>query len=117
LEKENGRLVFKNHTIKLDVPPCVTGAELSGREVSLGIRPDDVYVARNEDRNCSDEIGATLEVSELLGHRENLYLKAGDTRILAIAEAFFNQSPGSRVPIWFNLDNMHIFDRNTGRRI
>jgi multiple sugar transport system ATP-binding protein len=58
-----------------------------------------------------------LEVCELLGHRENLYIKAGSQRLLATVEAFFNRSPGSAVSLCFNYKNMHVFDKVTEQRI
>jgi multiple sugar transport system ATP-binding protein len=56
-------------------------------------------------------------VCELLGHRENLYIKVGGQRLLATVEAFFDRSPGSAVTLCFNYRNMHVFDKATEKRI
>ncbi len=117
-EQEDGKLYFKNKIMKILVPPYAAPAgDASRRRVVLGIRPDDVYTEKTPSRKCSEEISTVLEVSELLGHRENLYLRAGESRILAVVEAFFNRSPGSRIPVWFNLENVHFFDKESGKRI
>ncbi len=92
------------------------------------MRPDDVLVVSSPqpgavrkddpaDKKRSEIMEGMLEVSELLGHRENLYIKVGDTRVLATVEAFFNQSPGSKVLFCFNYENMHVFDKATTKRI
>lgn len=121
-EQENGKSYFKNKTMKILIPPHDAPA---GRRVILGIRPDDVHTEKTGGdasfragrRKYSEEISTVLEVSELLGHRENLYLRSGESRILAVVEAFFNRSPGSRIPVWFNLENMHFFDKESGKRV
>ncbi|OGS50409.1 MAG: glycerol-3-phosphate ABC transporter ATP-binding protein [Elusimicrobia bacterium RIFOXYB2_FULL_62_6] len=116
---EENALVFKNESLSLRVPEFLLpgGASNAGREVVLGVRPDDVLVGADARENASERIDGILEVSELLGHRENLYIKAGENRILATVEAFFNQSPGSKVPVRFNYPNMHVFDKKTEQRI
>ncbi|HAF94909.1 MAG: glycerol-3-phosphate ABC transporter ATP-binding protein [Elusimicrobia bacterium GWC2_51_8] len=119
LSMSGGKAVFKGGDISINVPGFVLGGAeaIDGREVVLGIRPDDVLVGARSAEHCSEKLQATLEVCELLGHRENLYLQAGQTRLVATVEAFFNQSPGSAVPFCFNYANMHFFDKLTEKRI
>ncbi|HBE87584.1 MAG TPA: glycerol-3-phosphate ABC transporter ATP-binding protein [Elusimicrobia bacterium] len=119
LRVEKGHVRFVSPSLSLDLPASLLAPEGSheGREAVIGVRPDDVFAGREAGRNCSQKVDAVLEVSELLGHRENLYLKVGDLRVLATVEAFFNQSPGSTVPVCFNFENMHVFDKASQRRI
>jgi len=119
LNKDGDNLIFSNKTMSLAVPPSVIpdASGVKDAKVVLGIRPDDVFTVRKEGKKCSGEIPAVLEVSELLGHRENLYLRTGEAKILATVEAYFDRSPGSAVPLWFNLENLHFFDKITGKRI
>ena len=121
------KLYLKNDAMDLYIPSFLLSdtAANDGREVVVGVRPDDVLVGaacegktdNPAGRKCSEKAEGVLEVSELLGHRENLYLKAGGTRILATVEAFFNQSPGSKVSFCFNYENMHVFDKVSTLRI
>ena len=119
LSSADGAAVFSNESLTLPIPAFVLPQKEArdGREVVLGIRPDDVLVERSGGEKCSGKIEGTLEVCELLGHRENLYLKVGGRRLLATVEAFFNRSPGSAVDLCFNYQNMHVFDKATERRI
>ncbi|MEI7481886.1 MAG: sn-glycerol-3-phosphate ABC transporter ATP-binding protein UgpC [Elusimicrobiota bacterium] len=124
------KLYLKNDAMNLFIPSFLLSntAANDGREVVIGIRPDDVLVVSSPqpgaaqehnpaNKKCSEKMEGMLEVSELLGHRENLYIKVGDTRVLATVEAFFNQSPGSKVSFCFNYENVHVFDKATTRRI
>ncbi len=118
LRSEGDRLLFVNENMKLPIPSFLLhdGDRHAGREVVVGVRPDDVLVGR-DGAECSGKMEAVLEVCELLGHRENLYLKLGGLRLLATVEAFFDRSPGSAVTLCFNYRNMHVFDAATERRI
>lgn len=119
LELENDALYFSNESMRFIIPSFLleNPEKYHNREVVIGVRPDDVIIGNREREKCSQKMEAVLEVCELLGHRENLYFKLGNIRILATVEAFFNQSPGSIVQICFNLENIHIFDKQTEKRI
>jgi len=119
LKAEGDKLFLRNDAMSFLIPSFLLSkaAAHDGREVVVGVRPDDVLVGASTRDKCSEKMEGMLEVSELLGHRENLYIKVGDTRILATVEAFFNQSPGSRVTLCFNYENMHVFDKETTKRI
>ncbi len=80
----------------------------------LGIRPDDIEAV---DSGAPGSFAAELEVAELLGHRKNLYLKSGGTRLLAVVEATFNGAPGSMVGLKFRQGRLHLFAAADGRRI
>jgi multiple sugar transport system ATP-binding protein len=118
LSLDGERLLFRGEDVKMHIPSFVLhdAKKHDGREVVIGVRPDDVLVGRTGEQ-CSDKMEGVLEVCELLGHRENLYIKVGGTRLLATVEAFFDRSPGSGVQLCFNYKNMHVFDAATERRI
>jgi multiple sugar transport system ATP-binding protein len=119
LEAEGDKLYFKNEAMRLYIPPFLLSKteEHFGREVVLGVRPDDVLIDPSMRERYSETLVAVLDVSELLGHRENLYLNIGGIRVLATVEAFFNQGPGSKVKLSFNRENIHVFDKTTTMRI
>lgn len=83
-------------------------------EIILGIRPEDILIEKIEPKY---KIDGNVEVIELLGHRENIYIKAGEYRILAVVEAFSNYSPGAQISFSINYKNLHIFDATTQNRI
>ncbi len=117
IHAEKGNFYFRNDAINIKVPSFLLGgSDFSDREVFIGIRPQDISL-EGKGECYSEGMETILEVCELLGHRENLYLKLGKTNILACVDAFFGKSPGSRVVIKFNYKNMHIFDAETELRI
>jgi len=118
LEKSSGYVYFKNETMRIMIPdkhvPRV--GDINDKPVIMGIRPEDIFIDRIN-KNLSNEISVTLDVTELLGHKMNLYLISGKNRLLATVEASFKQEPGCTIPLWFNSDNIHLFDKTSGGRL
>ena len=119
LRTVDGRLIFENLYMKFFIPSYLLNEspENEDRNVVIGIRPDDISLENENIDGYTEKINAVLEVSELLGHRENLYFTIGDIKLLASVNVFSNKSPGSKVPLCFNYKNMHIFDAKDEKRI
>jgi multiple sugar transport system ATP-binding protein len=78
-------------------------------DLVLGIRPEDVRVARD---GCN--IDCEIEVVENMGSGSIFYFRVGDERIVATterAETGFSSRETCR--IGFNLDKIHVFDKKT----
>jgi multiple sugar transport system ATP-binding protein len=119
LKVTGDQVEFVSEDLTLPVPAFLLplASARDGQEVVVGVRPDDVLVERPGGEKLSGDYGGTLEVCELLGHRENLYIKLGGARLLATVEAFFDRAPGAAVRLRFNYRNMHVFDAGTERRL
>jgi multiple sugar transport system ATP-binding protein len=118
IEKEGEKFFLSNKSTKFFIPkfsfPDIEN--YISKEVMVGIRPDDIIL---EDSKIDQEnkIKGNIEVIELLGHRENIYINAGEDRILAVTQAFSNYSPGSSIEFSLNYNSLHIFDALTQFRI
>lgn len=88
------------------------------REIIIGIRPEDIILDESKiDKN--NIIDGIVDVVELLGSRENVYIKPSGTQsitLCATSKPYFT-SPGARIPFSFNYKNIHIFDCETEKRI
>jgi ABC-type sugar transport system ATPase subunit len=95
--------------------------KLEGRSapgpVILGVRPEGVGVNGTDDGGWSEPVPAKIEVVELLGFKRNLYLKAGEQRLLAVVDASFGGKPGDAVSMRFGLAGIHLFDSETKNRL
>jgi multiple sugar transport system ATP-binding protein len=89
----------------------------TGSPAILGVRPEAVVVEPGSAKNLSEPFQAQVEVSELLGHRKNLYLSVGPHRLLATAAARFGAKPGDSIPVRLDLDSLHLFDKSSEQRI
>jgi multiple sugar transport system ATP-binding protein len=104
---------FKNEHMRFQLPG---GARASG-PVILGIRPEGVCINKTDGSALGEPVPAAIEVVELLGYKRNLYLKAGEKRLLATVDASFEGKPGDAVSMRFQLAGIHLFDKETKRRI
>ncbi|MBR0172940.1 MAG: sn-glycerol-3-phosphate ABC transporter ATP-binding protein UgpC [Lachnospiraceae bacterium] len=88
-----------------------------GKTVTLGIRPEDV----NDDQASLEASSAVFEskinVYELLGAEVFLYFDIDKTPVTARVEPTTKARPGDTVRVCFNIDRIHLFDRETGETI
>lgn len=90
------------------------------KEVIMGIRPSDVYdeaQAKWLQENERDVITAKVDFRELMGDEIYLYLKAGNTPIIAKVGSYITVSSGDSVKVVIDLRKVHFFDSDTQRAI
>lgn len=118
IEKQGDFFHFVNESVRIFMPlfSFPDAEKYSGKEIILGVRPDDL-ILDSKKMDHAHKISGTVEVIELLGHRENIYLKIGEQRLLAVGEAFGDFSPGAPADFSLNYKNLHIFDAVTEKRI
>ena len=89
-----------------------------GKEVTLGIRPENIhgapYIPPNID---AAPIKANVEVVELLGHELHLFVNSGKNSFVSIVDTRLAPTVGNDVDLVINVDSMHLFDKNTERAI
>ena len=95
----------------IDVPAEI-GARLkshAGRDVTMGIRPEDVQIANGSHPPglCVDGI---VEVVERLGAEILLDLKVGDLAMVAAVEPTVRAKPGDKLRLALQSDRLHFFD-------
>ena len=93
-------------------PPPASAARLrehAGKDVVLGIRPEDLRVANGAD---PAELGfeALVEVTEQLGSEILLDLKAGPGQMVAAVEPTVPAKVGDKIRLALNPDRLHFFD-------
>jgi multiple sugar transport system ATP-binding protein len=80
--------------------------------VSVGIRPEDLEVTAGPEPNTA---AAVVELVEPQGDRTVVMARlAGGEEFLVQASADFRPDAGQTVHLKFHVENMHIFDRDTG---
>ena len=84
----------------------------SGREVTLGIRPEDLYVASaaDSDHPCFD---AVIEVVEQLGSEILLDMKVGDGVMVASIEPTARVKVRDSLRLAMRPSRLHVFDAKT----
>ncbi|MDP8034453.1 sn-glycerol-3-phosphate ABC transporter ATP-binding protein UgpC [Pasteurella atlantica] len=84
---------------------------LVGKEIILGIRPEDIHSDPLFLREYKDScIDLTIELSELLGAKTHVYSTIGNNKISAVLDALYEISTGEQITLAFNVDKIHFFD-------
>ena len=92
--------------------------EHAGQSVTFGIRPEDIHHPDYPPTDITpDEVEADVDVIELMGNEKIVYLKSGDIVYLARFDPRADVRVGVKTGALFNMDNMHLFDEQTGEAL
>ncbi len=120
LTKDGGRVYVDTGPFAVPAPEDRNDVYMPhvGKDVIFGLRPEDVYDPKFE---APDIVGAQLdskvEVTELMGNEIFVYFKSGDHNYVGRIDPRTDFSMGDETQITFNMDNMHIFDKDTEEAI
>jgi multiple sugar transport system ATP-binding protein len=85
------------------------------RDVTIGVRPEDVYLDQSHD---GIRIEATVSVFEPMGHESMVHLSVGDGQSLVVrVNNSLRARVGDRVTATLNPERVHIFDPATERTL
>lgn len=109
-------LYFGNYRIKLTEAKgkILIDRKYEGKEVILGIRPEDIHAEEIFLNSSQDSIvEAQVEVTELLGAEVNLYLLVAGQNAVAKVNARYDAKVGDTVKVAFDVNKIHVFDKAT----
>jgi multiple sugar transport system ATP-binding protein len=110
----NGALLAENKGLRIRLPEEIAQRLRShgSREITLGIRPDDLTVATAADPAdlCFD---ATIEVIEQLGSEIVLDTKVGDSMMVASVEPNVKVKVHDKLRLAMRPSRLHVFDAKT----
>lgn len=120
-----GRMQIVDDTPTLECPPLRLKLPLqyspplqswSGREVTLGIRPEDVRTARMDGENW-DALPAEVLLCQPLGAETILRVRCGGQELTARVAADRNHRPGEMLNLFLDLAKSHLFDPLSGQTV
>jgi len=112
-ENENESLRFPSAS-----PFARMAEQHTGKEVVLGVRPEDISDLRLEKEIANPaEMQAEVDISEPMGAETYLYLKAGSGSFIAKVPPQHNYRSGEKVRTVLDLDKAHLFDKRSGQKL
>ncbi len=114
---ENRPLRFTHPAFSLPLPRSFEDplAAVANGPATLGIRPEDVRL--DETPESGPPIRAAVEVAELMGNENVLYLKIGDDTTIARVPTRFAPRPAEKIDIRFDARKLHFFDPETEKAL
>ncbi len=118
LQKKGDKLVatFGDTTVTVPASKNVNGKlnDYIGKDVVVGIRPEDIYDDPELMAKYSDgEFAAKIDVTELMGAETFLYLTCEGNNITARVAPTSVAKPGDTIKMAMNVQNLHVFDKDT----
>lgn len=120
IRREEGKLFVDAGSFQVQIPEgrAATYQPLEGKEVMFGIRPEHIHDPQFAPPGIiAQPVAAKVDVTELMGNEIFVYLKSGDHNFVARVDPRSTYRIGDEVQVVFNMDNMHIFDKETERAI
>ncbi len=120
IESKGSTLYFKAGNMTLILPESFNEklALYAGKEIALGIRPEDIYdkvfIAQPKEGTT---FRAIVEVIEPMGNEIFLYLKINDNSIIARVSPQTNVKINQEMELVINISSVHIFDLETEKII
>jgi multiple sugar transport system ATP-binding protein len=119
IEKEGDALFFKEENMKIVLPTKWKDDILSysGKNVVLGVRPEDIGSPEAENRPDMPKIRAKIEVIEPMGAETYLYLNTGSQAFISRIDAHRNVLVGDYIDLATLNTKAHVFDADTAKII
>ncbi len=113
----DGRVFVDSGSFRVQVPEdkAPICQPYAGKRVVFGIRPEDIHDPTFAPPNIhSAQIDGRVDVTELMGNEVVAHLLTADEQFfLARVDPRTNFRVGNDVKVTLNMDNMHLFDRET----
>ncbi|HKZ54920.1 MAG TPA: ABC transporter ATP-binding protein [Anaerolineales bacterium] len=114
LARADGGLALETRGFAVRVPASKAPAyeRHIGKEVIFGIRPEDVHdTAFVPPQTSSASIEAQVDVTELMGNEIFVHLVSGNMPFIGRIDPRSTFRVGDRVQAAFNMDHMHVFEK------
>ena len=116
LQQSDGKLIIDADSFKLEIPADRTTVYDGhvGKQIIFGIRPEDIINPEFAPPGINAQpVDTEVDITELMGNEIFLFLKTGKYEFVARVDPRTRATIGEQMQLVFNMDNMHIFDRET----
>jgi multiple sugar transport system ATP-binding protein len=112
LEQTGGDVRVKGDGLEFVLPPRIVARinGHSGRDVVLGVRPEDIHDARRTAPDGRPPVDARIDVVEHMGNENFVHLTSGGSSFMARMESSLDPKPGEFIPIVVDAQKVHLFD-------
>jgi multiple sugar transport system ATP-binding protein len=119
LEQVNGELRVKGDGLEINLPSeiVVRANGYTGKQVILGVRPEDIHDGRRVVPNGSSSAKATVDVVEHMGSENFVHLTSGESSFVARMDRSVDPKPGEILSIVVDTHKIRLFDPATEKAI
>src|SRR5437879_6008493 len=85
----------------------------AGKELILGLRPEHITEPRRNERDERCEFSVTLDVVEPMGMETMVFFTVNGQELCARVDPASAKGPGESMPLYANVEHMHLIDPAT----
>jgi len=85
---------------------------LYNKPYTIGIRPEDIHISKEE-----EGIDGVVDVTELLGSDLNVYFKIDGKQYIMKTDSSVNYDLGDKINVVFDSEKIHLFDKETEKSL
>jgi multiple sugar transport system ATP-binding protein len=120
LVEQDGEMYVDGGAFRLKLSPekAQVARASAGKQVVFGARPEDIH-----DREYippgirAEPLTCKVDVTELMGNEIFVYLLTGQKQFIARMDPRTAARVGMEIDVVFNMDNVHLFERDTEQAI
>lgn len=120
VKEEGGKLIVDLGAFKMRIPDGKFKyiRQYLNKPVVFGIRPQSISDRETMPNAPEDQVvTGTVDVSELIGSEVDLYMSIGEYSFTACVESHTRASDGEKHQVVFDINKMHLFDKETEKAI
>jgi multiple sugar transport system ATP-binding protein len=119
LAQVNGAVQAIGAGLHIDLPAEIVAraGRYAGRDVILGIRPEDIHDGSRDPANGSTAACANVDVVEHMGSENFVHLTSGEASFVARLDRAVDPRPGDMLPIAVDAHRIQLFDPATEQAI
>jgi multiple sugar transport system ATP-binding protein len=120
LRKDGADLWVDGGSFKVKVPDNRKAPYMNhvDKPVIFGVRPENIHNPEFAPPDIATQpVECIIDVTELMGNEIFVYMKTGDNSFVARVDPRTRYKVNDKVTVVFNMNNMHIFDRETEQAI
>ena len=120
IRRDDGKLFVDGGSFNVQIPENreETYGPYVGKSVIFGIRPEDIHNPQFAPPDIiARPVDSKVEVTELMGNEIFVYLTNGEHNFVARVDPRTRVHMGDNMQVVLNMDNMHIFDRETEQAV
>ncbi|MDO4272987.1 MAG: ABC transporter ATP-binding protein [Eubacteriales bacterium] len=113
--EKNGQFMFtfSGSELQVEVPGKYNEIVRDGMEVTLGVRPVDVLIAKSKVKSTP----VPVAIYENLGDERRISVRVGEQLLSMTTAEDVSYEAGDLVQLLFHEERTHLFDKETGERI
>ena len=116
LVEEEGNLFIDTGNFRLAMPADKRAMykDYIGKNIDFGIRPEHIHDVRYQPADiAAAPLKGQIDLVELLGHELHVYLNNGSSSFVAAVDSRSDGKIGDTLDLVADMNNMHLFDKET----